>query len=265
MARQIIDLPRIDLADLADDDILIIRDSSSRKDMRITVGDLKTKFYADMPDVTTVMIEDGAVTKAKIASKSIDKSKIDFEDLLNKGDWVLVGSSSLNSNSTGNAVLSVDIPTVAQGEGFEYKIIVGIEMTGGSATYPWLQVKTNDAWKSGSSDFAYMKKQDTDVPVGYQSNSVNPLAFEWRYQGSNNSCIAEVLIGRAGSGNFWNAVAIAGGLSGSNACSFNGGGRTNFSSALQGFRIYSSVSLTFLKHSHIAVFARKTTINGGLL
>ena len=265
MARQIIDLPRIDLADLADDDLLIIRDSNAKKDKRLTVGDLKKMFYADTPDVTTDMIENGAVTNAKIASKSIDKSKIDFEDLLNKGDWVLVGSSSLNSNSTGNAVLSVDIPTVAQGEGFGYKVIVGMEMTGSSSTFPWLQVKMNGAWKSSASDFAYMKKQDTGSPGGYQANSVNPLAFEWNYQGSNNSCVAEVLIGRAGSGNLWNAVAVAGGLSGSNACAFSGGGRTKSSLALQGFRIYSPASLTFLKHSHIAVFARKTTVNGGLL
>lgn len=83
MARQIIDLPRIDLADLADDDLLIVRDSNARRDIRITVGDLKSKFYTDIPDdaITTDMIVNGAVTGAKIASSTIGKAKINWRDM----------------------------------------------------------------------------------------------------------------------------------------------------------------------------------------
>ncbi|MGN1218478.1 MAG: hypothetical protein ACI4TD_10975 [Phocaeicola sp.] len=83
MARQIVDLPRIDLADLADDDLLIIRDSNARKDKRITVGDLKAAFFNDTPEdfIGTENIKNLAVTGAKIAGSTIGKSKINWRDM----------------------------------------------------------------------------------------------------------------------------------------------------------------------------------------
>ena len=54
MARQIIDLPKQNLGDLSDDDLMILRDMISKKDKKLTIGDLAS-FVLNKLDFTKIL------------------------------------------------------------------------------------------------------------------------------------------------------------------------------------------------------------------
>lgn len=207
--------------------------------------------------VWTENIKDGAVTS----------NKIDWATLAQSGEWVLVDSASLSSDTAGTSFLQVTVPTALQGANVEYKLTIGAEFLASSFnSYPYLNCRKSDGtWGHGDKDFSYMRTAGVGntAPGIYTATKVNPLAFEWVVSTNNCSCSAEVIVGRAGTGNFWNAVGRAGGHSEGGASSVSLAARTQWSASISGFRIECSKTITLLKGSHMSLWARKTNVKHG--
>lgn len=60
MARQLVDLPRMTAEDLADDDLLLVRDVSSKKDKRVLLADLLSLARIDPADLLDMIYPVGA-------------------------------------------------------------------------------------------------------------------------------------------------------------------------------------------------------------
>lgn len=218
-------------------------------------------------NIPTGRIADSAVTTAKIADKAVTSDKIDWTTLMQSGEWVLVDSACLTANTSGTTFLEVSVPTVLQGGNVEYRLTIGAEFLASSFnSHPFLNCRKSDGtWGSGDKDFSYIRTAgpgNTAAGV-YTATKVNPLAFEWVITSNNCSCIAEVIVGRAGTGNFWNAVGRAGGYSEGGASSVSLAARTMWATAISGFRIQCSKTITLLAGSHMSLWARKTNVVHG--
>ena len=215
-------------------------------------------------NIPTGRIADNAITTPKIADAVVTSDKIDWTTLMQSGEWVLVDSASISSNTSGTTFLQVTVPTALQGANVEYKLTIGAEFLASSFnSYPFLNCRKSDGtWGSGDKDFSYMRTAGVGYtsPGIYTATKVNPLAFEWVITTNNCSCTAEVIVGRAGTGNFWNAVGRAGGFSEGGASSVSFAARTQWATSISGFRIECAKTITLLAGSHMSLWARKTNI-----
>lgn len=215
-------------------------------------------------NIPTGRIADSAITTPKIADGAVTSDKIDWTTLMQSGEWVLVGSKSLSSNTTGTAFLDLSVPTALQGANVEYKLTIGAEFLSDTFnSWPYLNCrKSNGDWSHGDKDFSYIRTAGVGntSPGIYTATKVNPLAFEWVVTSNNCSCTAEVIVGRAGTGNFWNAVGRAGGYSDGGASSVLLAARTQWATSISGFRIECAKTITLLAGSHMSLWARKTNI-----
>ncbi len=87
MARQLPDLPRINDEDLNNEDILLVRDVSAKKDKRVLLEDIVGFVLKDGSIVASKLadnsveeskIKNSAVTKNKIKNSAIDRNKLDW-------------------------------------------------------------------------------------------------------------------------------------------------------------------------------------------
>ena len=186
---------------------------------------------------------------------------------MQSGEWVLVDSASVSSNTAGTSFLNVAVPTALQGANVEYKLVIGAEFLASQfPSYPYLNCRKSDGtWNYGDKDFSYIRTAvvGNTSPGIYTATKVNPLAFEWVITSNNCSCSAEVIVGRAGTGNFWNATGRAGGFSDGGASSVLLAARTQWSTSISGFRIESKKTITLLAGSHMSLWARKTNVVHG--
>lgn len=198
----------------------------------------------------------------RIENNSIPSQKINYSEIGQRGDWVLLDTAYLTANTTSTRPLIVNIPTDFQGAYCEYKLSVGFEcITAG--VYPRLQVGTAGGWQANNISFSYIKDEN-NATARYAANGVTAFGFEWHVVSANDSCCAEILVSRAGIGNFWNACSKAGGLSAGYASVFAGAARTSFATPLKQFCISSS-SITLLAGSHLTLYGRKYNNSGGLI
>ena len=205
-----------------------------------------------------------AVWNENIKDKAVTSDKIDWTTLMQSGEWVLVDNASLSSDTNGTSFLNVAVPAALQGANVEYKLTIGAEFLASQfPSYPFLNCRKSDGtWPHSDKDFSYIRTAGVGntSPGIYTATKVNPLAFEWLITTNNCSCTAEVIVGRAGTGNFWNAVGRAGGFSDGGASSASLAARTQWSTSISGFRIECSRTITLLAGSHMSLWARKTNV-----
>lgn len=215
-------------------------------------------------NIPTGRIADNAITTPKIADDAVTSDKIDWTTMMQSGEWILVDSASISSDTAGKSFLNVVVPTALQGANVEYKLTIGAEFLAGQfPTYPYLNCQKSDGtWNYNDKDFSYIRTAGVGNAAAnvYTATKVNPLAFEWKLTTNNCSCTAEVIVGRAGTGNFWNATGRAGGFSDGGASSVSFAARTQWASSISGFRIESSQTITLLAGSHMSLWARKTNV-----
>lgn len=205
-----------------------------------------------------------AVWEENIKDGAVTSDKIDWTTLMQSGEWVLADSASLSSNTNGTSFLQVTVPTALQGANVEYKLIIGAEFLASHfPSYPYLNCQKSDGtWGNDDKDFSYIRTAvvNNNAANVYTATKVNPLAFEWVITSDNCSCSAEVIVGRAGTGNFWNAVGRAGGFSDAGASSVSLAARTQWAASISGFRIQCTTTITLLAGSHMSLWARKTNV-----
>ena len=205
-----------------------------------------------------------AVWNENIKNGAVTSNKIDWTTMMQSGEWVLVDNASLSSDTNGTTFLNVAIPTALQGANVEYRLTIGAEFLASQfPTYPYLNCrKSNGDWSHSDKDFSYMRTAGVgNTAVGvYTATKVNPLAFEWVITVNNCSCSAEIIVGRAGTGNFWNATGRAGGYSDGGASSVLFAARTQWATSISAFRIECNRTITLLKGSHMSLWARKTNV-----
>lgn len=215
-------------------------------------------------NIPTARISDNAITTDKIADGAVTSGKIDWASLMQSGEWVLVDSASLSSNTSGTTFLQVAVPTEMQGANVEYKLIIGAEFLASQfPSYPYLNCRKSDGtWNYNDKDFSYIRTAivGNTAPNIYTATEANPLAFEWVITTNNCSCSAEIIVSRAGAGNFWNATGRAGGFSDGGASSVSSAARTRWATSISGFRIECSRTITILAGSHMSLWARKTNV-----
>lgn len=233
--------------------VLAAKADASTVNQKITVG-----------DVQSTDIVANAVTTAKIADNAVTSDKIDWATIMQSGEWVLVDSASLSSNTSGTTFLNVAVPTEFQGANVEYKLTIGAEFLASQfSSYPYLNCrKSNGNWDHNDKDFSYIRTAQVGntAPNVYTATKVNPMAFEWVITTNNCSCTAEVIVGRAGTGNYWNAIGRAGGYSDGGASSVSLAARTQWAASISGFRIECATTITLLAGSHMSLWARKTNV-----
>lgn len=205
-----------------------------------------------------------AVWNENIKNKAVTSDKIDWTTLMQSGEWVLVDSAYLPSNTTGTTFLVVDVPTALQGENVEYRLTIGAEFLADTFnSYPYLNCrKSNGTWNYNDKEFSYIRTAvvGNTSPNVYTASNASPFGFEWTVTSNNCSCAAEVIASRAGAGNFWNAVGRAGGYSGGGASSVSLASRTQWADSISGFRIEWTKNITLLAGSHMSLWARKTNV-----
>ena len=225
---------------------------------------LKNNNDEEVYPVTDLSLVNGNIPTGRIADNAVTSDKIDWTTLAQSGEWVLVDSASLSSNAAGTSFLNVTVPTALQGANVEYKLVIGAEFLASSfPSYPFLNCRKSDgAWSYSDKDFSYIRTAGVgNTAAGvYTATKVNPLAFEWVITVNNCSCTAEVIVGRAGTGNFWNATGRAGGFSDGGASSVLFAARTQWATSISGFRIECSRTITLLAGSHMSLWARKTNV-----
>ena len=215
-------------------------------------------------NIPTGRIADNAITTPKIADGAVTSDKIDWTTIMQSGEWVLVDSASLSSDTAGTSFLQVTVPTALQGANVEYKLTIGAEFLASQfPSYPYLNCqKSGGTWNYDDKDFSYMRTAGVgNTAIGiYTATKVNPLAFEWVITTNNCSCTAEVIVGRAGTSNYWNAMGRAGGFSDGGASSVSLAARTQWNTNISGFRIECSRTITLVKGSNMSLWARKTNV-----
>ena len=225
---------------------------------------LKNNNNEEVYPVTDLSLVNGNIPTGRIADGAVTSAKIDWTTLMQSGEWILVDSASISSNTAGTSFLQVTVPTALQGANAEYKLTIGAEFLASSfPSYPFLNCRKSDGtWNYQDKDFSYIRTAGVGntSPGIYTATKVNPLAFEWLITTNNCSCTAEVIVGRAGAGNFWNAVGHAGGYSDGGASSVLLSARTQWATSISGFRIECSRTITLLAGSHMSLWARKTNV-----
>ena len=225
---------------------------------------LKNNNNEEVYPVTDLSLVNGNIPTGRIADNAVTSDKIDWTTMMQSGEWVLVDNASLSSDTDGTSFLNVVVPTALQGANVEYKLIIGAEFLASQfPSYPFLNCrKSNGDWSYSDKDFSYIRTAGVgNTAAGiYTATKVNPLAFEWVIYSNNCSCSAEVIVGRAGTGNYWNATGRAGGFSEGGASSVLFASRTQWATSISGFRIECSRTITLLKGSHMSLWARKTNV-----
>ena len=228
---------------------------------------LKNNNNEEVYPITDLSLVNGNIPTGRIADNAVTSDKINWTTLAQSGEWVLVDSASVSSDTAGTSFLNVAVPTALQGANVEYKLVIGAEFLASSfPSYPYLNCRKSDGtWNYGDKDFSYIRTAvvGNTSPGIYTATKVNPLAFEWVITSNNCSCSAEVIVGRAGTGNFWNATGRAGGYSDGGASSVLLAARTQWSTSISGFRIESKKTITLLAGSHMSLWARKTNVVHG--
>lgn len=217
-----------------------------------STGSSSTSLYSS----GTAVVSQGRMYRGSTASGN---------EYITRGElgWALVASQTLTSTAWGEWPLGVVIPSTYQGDGNEYKVVLGIEcqystglislnaMSGGTASAP--TVFTNGR-------FSYMKTYNgsfTNSSAG--AYNISSCAFEWYMDALNDSCTAEVLVSRASGVTFWTASGHGGGISNGWGSAFCGATRFNTNSPITGFvvrNISTSNLMDFVAGSHIEVYAR---------
>ena len=178
---------------------------------------LKNNNNEEVYPVTDLSLVNGNIPTGRIADGAVTSAKIDWTTLMQSGEWVLVDNASLSSDTNGTSFLQVTVPAALQGANVEYKLTIGAEFLASQfPSYPYLNCRKSDGtWNYNDKDFSYIRTATVGnaAPNIYTATKVNPLAFEWVITTNNCSCSAEIIVGRAGTGNFWNAVGRAGGFS----------------------------------------------------
>ena len=225
---------------------------------------LKNNNNEEVYPVTDLSLVNGNIPTGRIADNAVTSDKIDWTTMMQSGEWILVDSASISSNTAGKSFLNVVVPAALQGANVEYRLTIGAEFLASQfPSYPYLNCrKSNGDWSYSDKDFSYIRTAGVGntSPGIYTATKVNPLAFEWIITTNNCSCSAEVIVGRAGAGNFWNAVGRAGGFSDGGASSVSLASRTQWATSISGFRIESSQTITLLAGSHMSLWARKTNV-----
>ena len=225
---------------------------------------LKNNNNEEVYPVTDLSLVNGNIPTGRIADNAVTSDKIDWTTMMQSGEWILVDSASLSSNTSGTTFLQVTVPTALQGANVEYKLTIGAEFLASSfPSYPYLNCcKSGGTWNYNDKDFSYIRTAQVGNTAAnvYTATKVNPLAFEWVIYSNNCSCSAEVIVGRAGAGNFWNATGRAGGFSEGGASSVSFAARTQWATSISGFRIECSRTITLLAGSHMSLWARKTNV-----
>lgn len=215
-------------------------------------------------NIPTGRIVDNAVTTDKVADGAVTSDKIDWTTIMQSGEWVLVDSASLSSDTAGTTFLQVTVPTALQGANVEYRLTIGAEFLASQfPSYPFLNCrKSNGNWDYNDKDFSYIRTAQVDntAPNVYTATKVNPMAFEWVITTNNCSCTAEVIVGRAGTSNYWNAIGRAGGYSDGGASSVSLAARTQWAASISGFRIECNKTITLVKGSHMSLWVRRTNV-----
>lgn len=168
-------------------------------------------------------------------------------------DWQFVSSKYVSSDSSSTQIW-VTIPQAYKGFPWEYKIVFGYEITKSSSA-TLIVTMTMDSIKPPY-DSCFIGIRQGSLVTYASSSDATFFGHEWYIYNSNESCAAEVLVSRAGSGNFWNAVGKAGGMS-SGPCTLDIGSRTIGEADLDFFNLNLSNSGTWLRGSHMALFARR--------
>ena len=225
---------------------------------------LKNNNNEEVYPVTDLSLVNGNIPTGRIADGAVTSAKIDWTTLMQSGEWVLVDNASLSSDTNGTSFLQVTVPAALQGANVEYKLTIGAEFLASQfPSYPYLNCRKSDGtWNYNDKDFSYIRTATVGnaAPNIYTATKVNPLAFEWVITTNNCSCSAEIIVGRAGTGNFWNAVGRAGGFSDGGASSVSLAARTQWGTSISGFRIECSRTITILAGSHMSLWARKTNV-----
>lgn len=225
---------------------------------------LKNSNNEEIYPVTDLSLVNGNIPTGRIADNAVTSDKIDWATLMQSGEWILIDSAFLSSNATGITFLDLSVPTALQGANVEYRLTIGAEFLSDTFnSWPYLNCrKSNGGWSHGDKDFSYIRTAGVGntAPGIYTATKVNPLAFEWVVTSNNCSCTAEVIVGRAGTGNFWNAVGRAGGYSEGGASSVSLAARTQWADSISGFRIECAKTITLLAGSHMSLWARKTNV-----
>lgn len=225
---------------------------------------LKNSNNEEVYPVTDLSLVNGNIPTGRIADGAVTSDKIDWTTMMQSGEWVLVDSASISSNTDGTSFLQVSVPTALQGANVEYRLTIGAEFLASQfPSYPFLNCRKSDGtWNYQDKDFSYIRTAGVGntSPGVYTATKVNPLAFEWLLTTNNCSCSAEVIVGRAGTGNFWNATGRAGGYSDGGASSVLFAARTQWATSISGFRIECNRTITLLAGSHMSLWARKTNV-----
>lgn len=170
------------------------------------------------------------------------------------GEWILIGSNTASSDTTGQFYASV--PSSYRGYPWEYKVVFGYEVTKTSSGTVIVTMTMDGTAAPYDSCFVGVRQ---GTQLNYTSSSdATFFGHEWYIFNSNESCAGEVLVSRAGSGNFWNGIGKAGGMS-SGPCALTVGSRTIGSNNITYFNLNFSTTSgsTWLAGTHIEIYARR--------
>ena len=109
---------------------------------------LKNNNNEEVYPVTDLSLVNGDIPTGRIADNAVTSDKIDWTTMMQSGEWILVDSASISSNTSGTTFLNVAVPTALQGADVEYQLTIGAEFLASSfPSYPFLNCrKSNGDW-----------------------------------------------------------------------------------------------------------------------
>lgn len=187
MARQLPELDELLSNYIADDDLILVRDTSAKQDKRTEVSALLSYFIANLPEevITTALIDNNAVTRDKINSKAVGVDEIDFDDFDSK--FPCYNGNTSNNNINKNAWYDQKTYTVEY-DGV-YFIEFNQEMTSGenSNDLSVRIVKNNTEIKIGSSGGSSWVNYTQAVVIAIVKCSKNDIIKLQSKGGGSNS------------------------------------------------------------------------------
>lgn len=208
--------------------------------------------------ITSSDLANNAVATANIADGAITKAKLNTADLVNNGEWALIGYAYLAANTAATIAVTVNIPAAFQGQNMQYKVVGAYEIpTTAAGTTVFTQLQTNGTWLSNSfyADRYIMGGRAEDSM--YTAESSRIFGHRWFATSNWDSCTFEFTCSTCYAGSHWSFTGTAGGISGANPGTWNGGGRVQDGAAIQAIRLMASQSITWGQGAGFAVYARK--------